>query len=70
MSLIDLKCEAEGCWHFNNRVYRFCYCCLNGSCSSFTDEQKREYLQLVKEKEDATDGPNTNKSSTNPHKEA
>ena len=47
---LEDKCATEGCYHRSGRVYRFCDCCMNDKCVSFTPSEVAEYKLLVKVK--------------------
>lgn len=46
MSLLESKCSELDCWHFTQRGYIYCGCCLHGRCSSFSKEQRAEWVRL------------------------
>lgn len=40
----ELKCVEEGCWHYRERGYIYCICCLHGKCETIPHEEEKQSL--------------------------
>jgi len=49
MSILEHKCSTAGCWHRRTPGYIYCNHCLHGGCIEFTEEQKADYRDELRQ---------------------
>ena len=49
MSILDLKCATDGCWHYVWRGYTFCSCCIHGHCYVMTPAERTKWMATKEE---------------------